>query len=341
MSTKLKIIFLENHLSVRGTTNAVFNYALYNETVLGNESLIVTRPFEMFRGREDVSEDIYLKFTQRFRVLYYNHPSHIQAIIDTEKPDWIYVLKLGNTSDGLCGFRGVKTFVHCVGPPTEPHGDVYSTISEWWTNEFRLPDGSKANVLPHIVSIDEEEKGDLREELGIPKDAVVWGRHGGYSTFDMVKAQRAVDRVSAARPDVYFVFLHTKPFCSPRPNVIHLPATVDEKRKRRFINTCDAMVYGREIGESFGLAIGEFSRANKPIFCSTTDDKGKLMMERYHKTVLGDQAYWYDTEEDLVGLMMNYTTARRDEDRSKDWDMYSAYSPQNVMKIFDGLVRSK
>ena len=29
--------------------------------------------------------------------------------------------------------------------------------------------------------------------------------------------------------------------------------------KKKFINTCDAMIYGRSLGESFGLSCGEFA----------------------------------------------------------------------------------
>lgn len=35
--------------------------------------------------------------------------------------------------------------------------------------------------------------------------------------------------------------------------------------KTTFINTCDAMLWARHDGETFGLAIGEFSSKNKPV----------------------------------------------------------------------------
>ena len=37
----MKILFHENQLSYRGTSNAVYNYALFNQEYLNNESIII------------------------------------------------------------------------------------------------------------------------------------------------------------------------------------------------------------------------------------------------------------------------------------------------------------
>jgi hypothetical protein len=41
--------------------------------------------------------------------------------------------------------------------------------------------------------------------------------------------------------------------------LIFLPGSADLDYKVQFINTCDGMIHARGIGESFGLAYGEFS----------------------------------------------------------------------------------
>ena len=38
----VKIAFFSDHLNERGTTQAIFDYAHYNETLLGNKSIIIT-----------------------------------------------------------------------------------------------------------------------------------------------------------------------------------------------------------------------------------------------------------------------------------------------------------
>lgn len=37
----MKILFHENQLSYRGTSNAIYNYALFNQKYLNNESIII------------------------------------------------------------------------------------------------------------------------------------------------------------------------------------------------------------------------------------------------------------------------------------------------------------
>jgi hypothetical protein len=56
---------------------------------------------------------------------------------------------------------------------------------------LRLPRLRKPPVVPHIVSLPELSE-DLRAELGIPEDAVVFGRHGGVGTFSLDFVQASV-----------------------------------------------------------------------------------------------------------------------------------------------------
>lgn len=97
----------------------------------------------------------------------------------------------------------------------------------------------------------------LRKELHIPKNAIVFGRHGGNDTFDMDFVKQAVIK-TVMNKNIWFLFLNTDPFFSHK-RIIYLPATADLKYKTKFINTCDAMIHGRYHGETFGLACGEFS----------------------------------------------------------------------------------
>ena len=45
-----------------------------------------------------------------------------------------------------------------------------------------------------------------------------------------------------------------------------MKGTINENLKKKFVNTCDAMIYGRSLGESFGMACAEFAIKNKDIF---------------------------------------------------------------------------
>lgn len=68
-SNKKTIAFLENKLTLRGTSIALYDYADYNEKLLGNTSLIITRSYQLMKDSRDVNNKAYDKFTNRFPVI--------------------------------------------------------------------------------------------------------------------------------------------------------------------------------------------------------------------------------------------------------------------------------
>ena len=177
--------------------------------------------------------------------------------------------------------------------------------------------------VPYMVHLLRADR-DLRSELGIPKDATVFARHGGAETFDIPFVQAAVIRCARHSPDTYFLFMNTNRFCENLPNVLFLPPTTDPMQKARFIATSDAMLHARQRGETFGLAIGEFSIMNKPVL--TWDGSP----ERCHLEILGEKAIRYSDAAGLSRLLREFRP-----DKSVDYDVYSReYSPEIVMAKF-------
>jgi len=119
------------------------------------------------------------------------------------------------------------------------------------------------DYVPHIVDLPAANK-NLREKLNIPKDAFVFGRLGGYDTFDLQWVHKQIDDFLDKNKNVYFVFVNTKPF-SNHPNIRYVKEILTKQGKSNFIESCDAMVHARSIGESFGLSIAEFLFHNKPV----------------------------------------------------------------------------
>ena len=99
----MRIAFLSNKITVRGTEVCLYDYADCNETILGNQSLIITRSYEetVRRGSKDSSLDGYKKFTDRFKVEYYANPSDIPAIVARNQIDVLFIEKAGSPSDNL------------------------------------------------------------------------------------------------------------------------------------------------------------------------------------------------------------------------------------------------
>ncbi|MBF6608207.1 MAG: hypothetical protein ITG00_05670 [Flavobacterium sp.] len=314
----MKIIFHENQLSYRGTSNAVYNYALFNEQLLGNESVIVYQKHNKNNLQAAVDH-----FKKRFKVIAYDEISDLESIVKHEKADLFYAIKAGK-KDGI-DVQSCKSAMHAVFKYHEPHGDVYAYVSEWLSQE--MTSGS-APFVPHMINVAQTD-GDLREELVIPKDAIVFGRHGGDTTFDIPFAKQVVKKLARERSDVYFVFLGTKSFVfrhlfRPYKNVIFLPTTTEEIYKSKFINTCDAYLHARKQGESFGIATGEFSVKNKPVITWSGSK------ERSHIDILGDKAILYDDKAGLYEVLNSFKP-----DQTRDWDAYSEdFSPEKVMAKF-------
>lgn len=68
-----------------------------------------------------------------------------------------------------------------------------------------------------------------------------------------------------------FLFLGTEKFNKKvnrpeeHPQIIYLPTNSDLRYKEDYIKTCDVMLHARTVGETFGLAVAEFSVRNKPV----------------------------------------------------------------------------
>lgn len=316
----VKIAFWDNGLGIRGTSVALYDYAHYNEHILKNQSIILY-------NKKNSSNDEYVvkKFSDRFQLYGVDHWSDVDNILFNEQCDILYVIKSGDSDQYGYQVGDIvgqvskirKTVVHCVFNCNRPHGDVYASISPMVENARGFP------VVPHMINLP-DIKTDMREKLNIPINSIVFGRHGGYEQFDIEYVQKTVFKVAKENPNIYFLFVNTKPFCENLPNIIHHDKIVDLEEKVKYINTCDAMLWARSDGETFGLSIGEFSMKNKPVFVTET---GQLA----HKLILKNKAIWY-SENTLYDLLTSFDKHRIFQ---MDWQAYAEFTPEKVMEQFD------
>jgi glycosyltransferase involved in cell wall biosynthesis len=134
-------------------------------------------------------------------------------------------------------------------------------LPRWRT--FTIPKPTKPPVVPHIVTLP-DLTDDLRDELRIPQEAVVFGRHGGEGTFNIEFVRKALCDAVRTRDDVWFLLVNVDRFCD-HPRVLHLPVMIDRTEIRRFVNTCDYMIHAHALGETFGLAVAEFAYVGVPV----------------------------------------------------------------------------
>lgn len=308
----MKILFHENFLNKRGTSVALFDYAYYNQEILGNESIIITNG-NMFNDPEVVK-----KFKSHFEVIHYTNFSDINDIVKSKMIDVFYIIKSGENDNMLVD--GVKNVVHSVfnGSITQKHGDVYATVSEWLSSlsDFKIP------YVPHMINLPNIET-DLSGELGINKNDIVVGRYGGNETFDIDFVKESIKNILGVRKDITFLFLNTNRFIT-HDKVIFLNGTSDLEYKAKFINTCDVMLHARMQGESFGLSVLEFACKNKQIITYG------LSPEKSHLIYLKNNCHIYNDSNELYGIF-NVLSKNNPFDTNY---LNNTFSPKNVMKKF-------
>ena len=119
--------------------------------------------------------------------------------------------------------------------------------------------------------------------------------------------------------------MNQDPFCDLK-NVIFIKGTTDQEQKVAFINTCNVMIHARERGETFGLAIAEFSTKNKPIITYS------LSPERNHIEMLKDKGIHYTDYNSLYTILINIQKSDIEE---KEWDCYQEFTPEKVIEQFN------
>lgn len=328
--THLNIAFFVRHFTERGTEVALYDYAKYNEDILHNKSYIICFTQETQHKINFPSDrSSYNKFNERFEIIEINDMSDMKDVIQKNNLSFFYTLTYGG-NEIMYQFHNkniwgnCKTIKHCVFDTKYPESDYYISISD----TLNLKNNTNIPVIPHIVHLPDNNE-NLRNELNIPQDAIVYGRYGGITEFNITEVHAAIKEYIHL-DNCYFLFMNTDKFYE-HPRIIYLDKNVDLNYKVKFINTCDAMIHARQMGETFGLSLAEFSMKNKPIITCMSGD-----LE--HIYILREKAIIYNSKEELMNIFKNirYIIQSRN-----DWNAYQLYSPERVMNLFTKYIFSK
>lgn len=324
----MKVAFHSSYLGYRGTEVALMDYALGNQEVLGNESLFLM-PWKDGADGHPVARQM----KEIAPLWFYHSEEERETILREQGADFFYCIKNG-FNDGVFS-RKVPTGIHAIFRESEFHGDIYAYVSHWLSEVMAY---GKATWVPHMVRL-AKEKGDLKAEIGIPEDAVVFGRHGGDDSFDISWVQKTVIEVAKKNQDIWFLFLNTRKFpgAAGLPNVRFLPATADPILKRRFFNTCDAMLHGRMRGETFGLSCLEFAMLGKRVLTYAGSP------ERAHLEILGVTAVRYEREQELCEILRRpasvighrVSAGVQTTELAGQRKKFKQYQPEAVMRKFE------
>jgi hypothetical protein len=312
----MKIAFHDNCLCLRGTTVAIYDWAYWTRHYLDIDPII------MFNSKNNFNDKgVIKKFEKEFPVFGYEDKNQIDYILSKNKCD-AFLMEKGGEPDGVISSVS-KNLVNAISGWWKPewvHGDVYAMGSKWLSKitDYKIP------YVPYIVNLPDHNL-DMRDELGIPKDALVFGRNGGWDTFDLPFVKQSIIESLEKRKDLWFIFQYTEPFYE-HERIIYLDPTADLNEKVRFINTSDVMIHARNIGESFGLSCAEFSLRNKPVVTYYNS------LERNHIDTLGERGIYYENKKDIDHILLNVD---KTEINQLEWNCYQNYSPEKVIKKFE------
>lgn len=303
----MKIAFHSQQCNLGGTEVAKFGYAIASAELLHTENIII------FPRNKIESIEVYQKFESYFPVFTYSTLEELNDILLDNRIEYFYNIKYG-FDDGVNTI--CKDINHAVFDISQPHGHKFAAISKWLAN-------GKVPYVPHMIRL-KKQKGNFRKDLGIPENAIVFGRYGS-KTFDIDFVKETINTISNEANNIYFLFMNTEEFNSDPEKVFFIEPTESETLKAEFINTCNAMIHARQRGETFGLSCGEFSIMNKPVISYRNSP------EIAHIEMLGDKGIYYRNRQELYKILTSFPDWYK---KDFDYNAYRDYSPEKVMQKF-------
>ena len=165
-------------------------------------------------------------------------------------------------------------------------------------------DPDKGIVFPLISDLPEKTNNNLKEVLGIPQDAFVYGLHqrandGIYSPVALNAFSKLNDENS------WFILMGGSSEYSKQAktlgikNFIQLEYSGDLSKLDLFLNTLDVYAHARADGETFGLAIAEAMSYGLPVISHTAPAMG-------HVHTIRSAGFVCNSEEEYLNIMKKY-----------------------------------
>ena len=316
----LKVGFYLRELNFRGIANSIYIYARNNQKILKNKSIIFYNSTASDNRPEAIKE-----FKRKFKTIKVSSLDELERINKNLKLDYIYFQRDGAIDQIV---NNSKNIIHAVFPQNifQYHGSNYAFISKWLS---KTCSNNKFPFAPLPVQLIENNQ-NLRVKLKIPKNAKVFGYHGGETSFDLVFVKDVIKKMVKQNKDIYFLFMNIGKFFNHK-RVIFIKGTFNQTQKVKFINSCDAMLHARSLGESFGLSCAEFAVKNKPIFSYG------FGRQRAHFEICKNNIIPYYSYKDLNSKILNFNKYKKHNSNN----LKNKLSEKNTIKIFKKILLNK
>lgn len=294
----MRMLFHVDQLSERGTSTAIFEYAKLSKSM--NIEVLIAFPSDSDQTGRGIFED-------EFELKPYRNFNNLKR--DAKNFDFAYFLKYGN-NDGKI-IPGSLNLVQAVFPVYKPHGTKYFYVSKWLSEFMRSKhknsmysklaklrgtvNSKKFDYLPHCVDMP-YSSFNPRESFGIPEDAVVGIRYGGFTTFDIPWIKKWIKFELENNNNFWFIAMNTEKFFA-HERLLYLPTNMNKQDKANLIEAADFFLHARTQGETFGMSIVESLQVKTPVFAWRGGE------DQNHLSLIKKQ-FLYDKDSDLSKLLI-------------------------------------
>jgi len=227
---------------------------------------------------------------------------------------------------------------------TNFHG-VLQTKADYRVFPSRTLVNFKRLNIPHSVIFNpimpKLSNDNLREELGIPNDAFVFGKISRASN-EIFTPITYLAYKSIENSNAYFIQMGinkaTEEIASKLKlkNFIAIDQTLDEVRISKFYNTFDLYCHGNKLGETFGNTVAEAMMHGKPVITHLGDPKWPQaqceVIDREDHIIRRQDVQAYLDYSNLMNDLMTNT---------QKYNEFQSYCDQRAKEFFDYKVVAK
>ena len=304
---KMNFAFCDYQLCEGESTNYIFHYAFHHQ----NE-----------KNKSYIFYDKYNKNNNKYVIEKLEQDFHVYGIdyclMDIDDYLIKYNIKeifLIKSCDIHHRINSVSTYcIHYIYP--KPPLDEYKYCFPWFDKMKK----QQIVVTPPSPSPLPKHDENMRTELNIPENAIVFGLVYKSTTFFNLFIYRVIFNIIKYCPNIYFIFVNDR-IKSYEINIINLSKFNDLHETVKFINTCDAIIWGLNY-ENIFTSIEEISKFNIPIIAHTECEK-----EISYSYLFGPKIIWYSNEDEFTQIFINFYS------KSKDHKTYFQYLSDKMMNL--------
>ena len=329
----MRVLLHDNSLTVRGTTQAMRDYA----RILAAAGHVPVISWNL--RAENNSREVQLSVEREFETLPYETSG--QLVESSQRFDLGYFIKSGRR-DGLY-FRDRPSLVHAVFQTFDPHGSRYLYVSDWLASRMhsrfrRSPRlrlrahratrrgcraASAFAALSHVVDLSQPTVGDPLQDI-VPSDAQVALRYGGWDSFDVPWVKSMLLDYADSNRDFHFVGVNTEPFVA-HPRFHFLRPVYSSAEKAALLARADLFLHARKGGESFGIALVEALQSGIPILAWSGGH------DRNHVKLLDRFDFLYSDYKDLMRRLKAWGAGEISQARTDRAPEYRAASMSAIV----------